>query len=120
MLVARPSVHLYSTDWEPMNCKSAIDEQERLRISCACELQRTACSCCGNTVGYYIVHPCNRCISQNTNGHKWVFYLEDVEELPRLNSLGNGYLYWDTLKSNELDGLLFLVKSYPNHIEINR
>ncbi|ORY01006.1 hypothetical protein K493DRAFT_210252 [Basidiobolus meristosporus CBS 931.73] len=91
MLVARPSVHLYSTDWEPINCRTAFDEQDRLKISCTCELQHTACSCCGNIVGYFIVNPCSRCNSQNTNGHKWVFHLEDVEEASRLNGLGKSW-----------------------------
>ncbi|KAK9761026.1 hypothetical protein K7432_014397 [Basidiobolus ranarum] len=117
MLVARPNVHLYSTDWEPINCITEEDEQERLRISCSCEVQRTACSCCGNIIGYYILRACGRCISQNANGHKWVFHLEDVEEVSRMNLLGNGYLYWDSLK---IENPFFLVKSYPNHITIDR
>lgn len=94
VLLLRPNVPLYSTDALPTNCSafssisdtpvsppSSITESMR---TCECLTQTLCCHGCGNTVGYMIVIPCQRCTSsmsasnRSTNGHRFVFHSFEV------------------------------------------
>lgn len=94
VLLLRPNVPLYSTDALPANCSafssvsdapmpppSNITESVR---TCECLTQTLCCHGCGNTVGYMIVIPCQRCTSsmsasnRSTNGHRFVFHSFEV------------------------------------------
>lgn len=94
VLLLRPNVPLYSTDALPANCSafasisgaptpppSSTTESVR---TCDCLTQTLCCHGCGNTVGYMIVIPCQRCTSsmsasnRSTNGHRFVFHSFEV------------------------------------------
>ncbi|ORX97039.1 hypothetical protein K493DRAFT_151732, partial [Basidiobolus meristosporus CBS 931.73] len=92
-LVAQPGTFRYSTDVQPYNCaliSSGHNESTSniLNKACACFAQEVGCLGCGNVVGYYVVHPCSTCNTRNTNGHLWVFYLENIHEMFRLRADG--------------------------------
>lgn len=95
VLLLRPNVPLYSTDALPANCSAYSTAPEGLSPSsfppsrdlirtCECLTQTLCCHGCGNTVGYMIVIPCQRCTSsmsasnRATNGHRFVFHSSEI------------------------------------------
>ncbi|KAK9761505.1 hypothetical protein K7432_013552 [Basidiobolus ranarum] len=101
-LVAQPGTFRYSTDVRPYNCaliEPACSENASniLNKTCACFAQEVGCLGCGTIVGYFIVHPCSTCNTRSTNGHLWVFYLDNIEEIFRLKANGRDYIHWDQL-----------------------
>ena len=40
---------------------------------CLCFTTETACTVCGNVIGYRVLNPCLVCKISSTNGHTWVF-----------------------------------------------
>lgn len=63
---------------------------------CHCRIRDTACTCCGNVLGYHVSQPCDRCLESKNNGHFWMFYAETTEAMERLDAAAN-VIYWGSL-----------------------
>ncbi|KAI8872305.1 hypothetical protein GQ42DRAFT_103692, partial [Ramicandelaber brevisporus] len=78
VLVTQPVTRCYSTDINGYGRRHSYGPG-----SCECLIQSMACYGCGNTVGYYIQRPCQRCVQRRLRTrayfHLWVFNSADTE-----------------------------------------
>lgn len=104
-LLADQSVALLSTDDDPQSV-SLIDQEYR-PTNCLCKIKDTACLVCGNTIGYHITQPCEKCLSADNNGHLWLFHPEFVLSAPRWNFKLDRAVQWGELPEpgQDLDAL---------------
>ncbi|KAG0246493.1 Protein fam72a [Mortierella sp. GBA43] len=61
----------------------------------------------GNTIGYHITQPCEKCLSADNNGHLWLFHPEFVLSAPRWNFKLDRAVQWGELPEpgQDLDAL---------------
>ncbi|GJJ70073.1 hypothetical protein EMPS_02422 [Entomortierella parvispora] len=76
ILLADTRVELYSTDRPPAGVQLVYDDY-RTR-NCKCRIRDVACLGCGNTLGYHVTQPCEKCLSACNNGHFWMFHSDGV------------------------------------------
>jgi hypothetical protein len=96
ILLADTKLELYSTDIPPESVHSL--QHDSLTSGCQCRVRETACTGCGNYVGYQVSQPCDSCLSAKNNGHFWMFNSEAVSPQERKDPSGNGKpLYWASL-----------------------
>eukprot|EP00729_Bicosta_minor_P014163 gene14163-2510_t len=72
LLLADHAVELFSTDGEPRGC--ALVGNSFSTDQCNCCISDVCCLGCGNSVGYHVLAPCEKCMSQKNNGHFWMFH----------------------------------------------
>ncbi|CAO3679965.1 unnamed protein product [Rhizopus stolonifer] len=86
VLLSDRSSDLFSTDLVPdttlsNNTKSVgFVNGDYTAFYCYCRLRDIACLVCGNPLGYQINLPCKLCLSQENNGHYWMFRRGAVRE----------------------------------------
>ena len=96
ILLADTKLELYSTDIPPASVHSL--QHDSLTSGCQCRVRETACTGCGNSVGYQVSQPCDSCLSAKNNGHFWMFNSDAVSTQERKDPSGNGKpLYWASL-----------------------
>lgn len=96
ILLADTKVELYSTDIPPERVYAM--QADSLTSGCQCRVRETACTGCGNSVGYQVSQPCDGCLTAKNNGHFWMFNSEAVSSQERKDPIGNGKpLYWAAL-----------------------
>lgn len=98
ILLADTKVELYSTDIPPAKTIN-LSEEDRMTQGCNCRIRDTACTGCGNVLGYHVSQPCDRCLEAKNNGHFWMFYSETIHsyERPDPLSVDGKPLYWGSL-----------------------
>mmetsp|Transcript_10995 Transcript_10995/g.15296 ORF Transcript_10995/g.15296 Transcript_10995/m.15296 type:complete len:168 (-) Transcript_10995:304-807(-) len=69
-LVSDEAVTLYSSSEE-----GEVEEKgdENKFDTCDCKIRKTCCKACSTEVGYRVTIPCNICMSQQNNGHYWMY-----------------------------------------------
>lgn len=84
LLLADTAVELFSTDGAPQGC--ALIGNSFSTEQCNCCISDVACLGCGNSVGYHVLAPCEKCMSQKNNGHFWMFHGHAVDSRGRSQS----------------------------------
>lgn len=95
ILLADTKIELYSTDIPPVELHLA--ELDRFTNGCNCRIRETICTCCGNSLGYHVSQPCERCLEARNNGHFWMFYSETVWAYERSDPATGKPMYWAAL-----------------------
>ncbi|KAG0341131.1 Crossover junction endonuclease mus81 [Podila humilis] len=57
----------------------------------------------GNTIGYHITQPCEKCLMAENNGHLWLFHPEYISSGPRVDPMLARQMRWEDLPSPEQD-----------------
>jgi hypothetical protein len=95
ILLADTKIELYSTDIPPVGLH--LLEDDRMTQGCHCRIRDTACTCCGNVLGYHVSQPCEKCLDAKNNGHFWMFYSETISPYERIDGSSGKPLHWGSL-----------------------
>ncbi|KAG1189635.1 hypothetical protein G6F36_003738 [Rhizopus arrhizus] len=76
VLLSDRTVDLYSTDLFP-NSVGFVNGDYSASY-CACRVRDIGCLVCGKVLGYHVNLPCKTCLTQENNGHYWMFRSSEV------------------------------------------
>eukprot|EP00466_Bigelowiella_natans_P014889 jgi/Bigna1/66713/fgenesh1_pg.2_\ len=63
--------------------------------TCDCKIRKTCCKSCSSEVGYKVTAPCQLCMSQQNNGHYWMY----TNVSATVQTIGTHVVTWNTLTS---------------------
>ncbi|KAF9427609.1 Protein fam72a [Entomortierella beljakovae] len=106
VMLSDHSKELYSTDMPPTGLQLVNDDRQVRH--CACRIRDSACLGCGQVAGYHVTQPCSDCLSDQNNGHFWMFYSSAVYHYKRnrIDGSTGDVMLWATVPSISYDQAL--------------